>query len=211
MGRPAQVKPPVTGANRRDFFRRSGAGTVALAASTPWLPLAADAALAASPVFAHGVASGDPLADRVILWTRISPATAKAALSVTFVVALDPALTQVVLQGSAKTNPAREPLLRRARFEHRPLAHPHAVIELPGLRRRALRDRAAQLFFRAGRKDDLLRHRGRAQLDGAAVHARPRGAYFSDKNDFDQDFGHLDRSRRGNLSVDFCQKRRRNR
>ena len=108
MGRPAQVKPPVTGANRRDFFRRSGAGTVALAASTPWLPLAADAALAASPVFAHGVASGDPLADRVILWTRISPATAKAALSVTFVVALDPALTQVVLQGSAKTNPARD-------------------------------------------------------------------------------------------------------
>jgi len=28
---------------------------------------------AASPAFRHGVASGDPLHDRVILWTRVTP------------------------------------------------------------------------------------------------------------------------------------------
>lgn len=30
------------------------------------------------PVFTHGVASGDPLADRVVLWTRVAPARARA-------------------------------------------------------------------------------------------------------------------------------------
>ena len=59
-------------------------------------------------MFQHGVASGDPLADRIILWTRVTPATAKAAVVVTYLVATDPALTQIVLRGSAKTNPLRD-------------------------------------------------------------------------------------------------------
>ncbi len=37
-------------------------------------PAAAQGAPAGSVAFKHGVASGDPLADRVILWTRITPA-----------------------------------------------------------------------------------------------------------------------------------------
>jgi len=105
MGRPRKVQPARTGSSRRDFFKRSGAGAAALVAAPSLLPLAAEAA---STVFQHGVASGDPLADRVILWTRVTPATAKPAVSVTYVVATDPALTQVVQRGSAKTNPGRD-------------------------------------------------------------------------------------------------------
>lgn len=105
MGRPTKVQPARAGSSRRDFFKRSGAGAAALVAAPGLLPLAAQAA---SPVFQHGVASGDPLADRVILWTRVTPATAKPAVSVSYVVATDAALTQVVQRGSAKTNPGRD-------------------------------------------------------------------------------------------------------
>ena len=43
MGRPKQTKPLRTGTSRREFFKRSGAGGVALAAATQLLPLAAEA------------------------------------------------------------------------------------------------------------------------------------------------------------------------
>ena len=105
MGRPNQVKSLRTGTSRREFFKRSGAGTAAFAAAAQILPQATEAA---DRVFQHGVASGDPLSDRVILWTRITPATAKSAVPVSFVVATDPALAQVVLRGSAKTHPGRD-------------------------------------------------------------------------------------------------------
>lgn len=72
MGRPAQVKPARSGGNRRDFFKHSGSAAVAIAA-TPLLPLSGQAAVALNALFQHGVASGDPLSDRVILWTRVSP------------------------------------------------------------------------------------------------------------------------------------------
>ena len=105
MGRPNQVKSLRTGTSRREFIKRSGAGTAAIAAAAQIAPLAAQAA---DLVFQHGVASGDPLSDRVILWTRITPFTAKSAVPVSFVIATDPALAQVVLHGTAKTNPGRD-------------------------------------------------------------------------------------------------------
>lgn len=105
MGRPYQTKPLRTGTSRREFFQRSGAGGVALAAATQLLPLAAEAA---SPVFQHGVASGDPLADRVILWTRVTLLSAKPALPVTYLVATNPALRKVVLRGATTTDAARD-------------------------------------------------------------------------------------------------------
>ncbi len=106
MGRPLKVQPARPGGNRREFFQRSGAGAATLIASAPLLSTA-QAAIAALR-FDHGVASGDPLADRVILWTRITPATPRPALTLSYVVATDPALTQVVQRGSAKTNPGRD-------------------------------------------------------------------------------------------------------
>lgn len=106
MGRPKQVQPARPGSSRRDFFKRSGAGTMALVAAPALLPAAAGAAV--NTAFQHGVASGDPLADRVILWTRVTPTTARPAVVVNYVVATDPALTQVVQRGVTKTHPGRD-------------------------------------------------------------------------------------------------------
>jgi alkaline phosphatase D len=105
MGRPSTVKPPRADTSRREFFKRSAASTAGVVAVAQGLPMVA----ASAPVaFQHGVASGDPLADRVILWTRVTPSAPQAALVARWVVALDPALTRVVLRGTAKTNPGRD-------------------------------------------------------------------------------------------------------
>jgi alkaline phosphatase D len=56
--------------------------------------------------FAHGVASGDPLADRVILWTRVEPHGDR--VDVAWRVATDPALRDVVARGTAATDAARD-------------------------------------------------------------------------------------------------------
>ena len=109
MGRPVSVKPRPSGTNRRDFFKRTVPAAVAVS-SVPYLLTASGSASAAafSGVFQHGVASGDPLSDRVILWTRVTPATAKSAVNVSFVVATDPGLTNVVVRGNTKTNTGRD-------------------------------------------------------------------------------------------------------
>ena len=55
--------------------RRRALALLGFGAATP--AMAKDAARYSGPVsFEHGVASGDPLADRLILWTRITPASA---------------------------------------------------------------------------------------------------------------------------------------
>ncbi|WIV97447.1 alkaline phosphatase D family protein [Kinneretia aquatilis] len=103
-----------TDAGRRDFVR----GSVALAAS---------GALALSgcgggdedgiPVsFSHGVASGDPQSDRVILWTRVrvaTPAGSTAApdlrdLSLRWEVASDSEFKTIVASGNAEASAARD-------------------------------------------------------------------------------------------------------
>jgi alkaline phosphatase D len=66
-------------------------------------------AQARRPVFAHGVASGDPLADRVILWTRVTPpAGAVSPLEVRWRVARDPRLQEVLAEGTLIANAARD-------------------------------------------------------------------------------------------------------
>ncbi len=69
---------------RREFLEMALAGAV-IGAATPalangkfghptyerWTPRPTD--LEPGKVFRHGVASGDPLKDRVVLWTRITP------------------------------------------------------------------------------------------------------------------------------------------
>lgn len=60
--------------------------------------------------FGHGVASGDPLADRVILWTRVTVPVPPDGLRVPVAwrVARDPALEQVVATGSVTTDASRD-------------------------------------------------------------------------------------------------------
>lgn len=59
-------------------------------------------------VFLHGVASGDPRPDAVILWTRVTPDDPGAEVEVRYVVALDPALAEVVAEGSLTTTSDRD-------------------------------------------------------------------------------------------------------
>ena len=54
-------------------------------------------------MFRHGVASGDPLSDRVMLWTRL-----ERAGEVTWTVASDEALTDVVVTGTAPAATQRD-------------------------------------------------------------------------------------------------------
>jgi alkaline phosphatase D len=78
--------------DRRRFVAALGAGTL-------MLPGAVRAARAArpDPVFTHGVASGDPLSDRVILWTRVD--CDAEWMPVMWEVARDPGFRQVVSRG----------------------------------------------------------------------------------------------------------------
>lgn len=60
----------------------------------------------AGQAFGYGVASGDPLADRVILWTRVNLATGTA--DVQWEVASDPAFANIVRSGTALTDASRD-------------------------------------------------------------------------------------------------------
>jgi alkaline phosphatase D len=62
-------------------------------------------------LFLHGVASGDPLQDRVILWTRVTPPPTRSAIGpieVDWRVATDERLAQVVARGTAAAAPGRD-------------------------------------------------------------------------------------------------------
>lgn len=61
----------------------------------------------AGSVFKHGVASGDPLADRVIIWTRVT-APAPGTLSINWEVASDEAFGVILARGTAITGPERD-------------------------------------------------------------------------------------------------------
>ena len=57
-------------------------------------------------IFQHGVASGEPLQDRVILWTRLTSAD-QEDLQLAWAIASDPDFTQVVASGTAVRDTAR--------------------------------------------------------------------------------------------------------
>ena len=58
-------------------------------------------------VFKHGIASGDPLSDRVILWTRVTPA-APGTINVVWEVSSDERFGVIVARGTASTGPDRD-------------------------------------------------------------------------------------------------------
>ena len=68
---------------------------------------AASAAASAGNVFAHGVASGDPLSDRVILWSRVSAPDGRP-VPVRWQIAADPGMRRVVNEGVAMALPVRD-------------------------------------------------------------------------------------------------------
>ncbi len=62
-------------------------------------------AAAASLLFRHGVASGDPDATSVVLWTRVS---ANAPLAVDWELAADPQFARIIQRGTVQTGPERD-------------------------------------------------------------------------------------------------------
>ncbi len=60
----------------------------------------------AAGTFLHGVASGDPLADRVVVWTRVT--SSATPVEVAWTVALDPELRRVIAAGTATTGADRD-------------------------------------------------------------------------------------------------------
>ncbi|MEQ1438860.1 alkaline phosphatase D family protein [Fontimonas sp. SYSU GA230001] len=86
------------GLSRRDFLKHASASAavVTLAACSSSEP--GGGTIAPESPFRHGVASGDPLADRVILWTRLTVPAQTSAANGRVKMYLDPALTQ--LQGA---------------------------------------------------------------------------------------------------------------
>ncbi len=114
MGRPSRVKPLPAGTNRRGFFTKSGSAAMALA-SAPMLALAHDDerdddddVRSGGVTFEHGVASGDPLRHRVMLWTRVTRKGQPRGVLVRYVIALDPQLRHVVDRGALHTGPERD-------------------------------------------------------------------------------------------------------
>lgn len=90
--------------SRRGFIATSGAALGAL----PLIRSIDALSQVTNPVFRHGVASGDPLSDRVMLWTRVTPKAPAGSQTVSWVIARDPTLAQVVARGEAETGAARD-------------------------------------------------------------------------------------------------------
>jgi Phosphodiesterase/alkaline phosphatase D len=99
-------------APRRRTVVKAAAATAVLAA-----PLAAalPARAAEAPVFLHGVASGDPLPDGILLWTRVTPDSRSipgsglgADTEVSWTVATDKAFTTIVAKGSTTATAASD-------------------------------------------------------------------------------------------------------
>ncbi len=66
-----------------------------------------DGPLGPETLFEHGVASGDPLPDGVILWTRVSPEQTSEPIEVWWEMALDEAFTERTAQGTLMTDASR--------------------------------------------------------------------------------------------------------
>lgn len=89
--------------NRRRFLAVSAVMLGSL--SVRGMPVLA----AAAAHFTHGVASGDPLQDRVILWTRVLPGSGEPeAVQLEWQVASDQRFANIVASGTTSTGPARD-------------------------------------------------------------------------------------------------------
>lgn len=98
--------PPKAGVSRRGLIRRvagwiAGAGAVSFAPSG----MASDL----TPVrFTHGVASGDPTHDSLVIWTRATPLAGNGPATVVYEVAEDDDFTRIVASDVVSTNAGRD-------------------------------------------------------------------------------------------------------
>ncbi len=101
--------------DRRSVLKASGVAAVGVAVGGTVAAAPAMWAEPTDPVFAHGVASGDPLPGAVLLWTRVTPTPDSVpgsgqgpAVTVTWEIATDPGFGTVVGSGGVATGPDRD-------------------------------------------------------------------------------------------------------
>lgn len=95
----------MTQVTRRGLLGGAALGTIGLAACQT--KPAAMPAYAGDVGFLHGVASGDPLPDRMILWTRVTPVSGSGPVSVDWEITAEGASTPAA-SGTAETSEARD-------------------------------------------------------------------------------------------------------
>ncbi|MGH3348233.1 MAG: alkaline phosphatase D family protein, partial [Nocardioides sp.] len=127
---------------RRTVLATAGVSALALPA------LRADAA--GTRTFRHGVASGDPLPDAVLIWTRVTPTVAATpgsgqgpTVTVRWQVATDPDFRRVVREGSFTTGPSRDHTVKVDVTGLRPATWYHYRFSYAGARSRTGRTRTA--------------------------------------------------------------------
>ncbi|MBA2388725.1 MAG: alkaline phosphatase D family protein [Geodermatophilaceae bacterium] len=110
--------------SRRSVLKTAALGSALAVAPTRLFSAEAAAEPALDGIFGYGVASGDPTATAVIIWTRATPPTAAdeppaipgsglgQPLLVVWQVARDRAFDQIVAQGITKTSPASDHTVR---------------------------------------------------------------------------------------------------
>ncbi|GAA4682479.1 alkaline phosphatase D family protein [Nocardioides nanhaiensis] len=110
----------------------------------------APAEAAGRRVFRHGVASGDPLPRRVVIWTRVTPTSASRpgsgrgpAVTVSWEVATDARFRRVVRRGSFATGPHRDHTVKVDVAGLRPATEYHYRFTYRGARSRVGRLRTA--------------------------------------------------------------------
>ncbi|QHH94458.1 alkaline phosphatase [Acinetobacter gyllenbergii] len=97
--------------SRRELIQKSlfGFGALSLSAGFTGCNDSSDQETATLQVsFEHGVASGDPLQDRVILWTRLTPSESSARLQVTWEIALDQQFKQIIKTDKVTTTASQD-------------------------------------------------------------------------------------------------------
>ena len=99
-----------TAMDRRTFIKRVGVGGAGMIVASRFLPHAL-AGPSGEGVFRHAVASGDPLSDAVILWTRVTPSREAVPgsgigppVDVEWQVARDRGFGRIVRRGSARAS-----------------------------------------------------------------------------------------------------------
>ncbi len=98
--------------SRRELIQKTLASFGALSVPVALTACGSDDKEAAAPLvnaeFLHGVASGDPLKDRVILWTRLTPQDSSARLELVWEIATDDKFVQIINSGRVQTSKAQD-------------------------------------------------------------------------------------------------------
>lgn len=98
--------------SRRELIQKSLAGFGALSLPVGLTACGGDSKDTSVPMvqveFKHGIASGDPLKDKVILWTRLTPQDLTVRLEVIWEVATDDKFIQIINSGKVQTAQAQD-------------------------------------------------------------------------------------------------------